>query len=93
MGFDAEFSGSHARNTCGPIQQRVAHGAGDFINRRIARRDIRQPTLAFIEGQAPGFNLQGELGDLEARDGRVLGRRAAAQRGTLRVRGLAHLHP
>ncbi len=27
----------------GPIQQRVVHGAGDFINRRICGRDIQQP--------------------------------------------------
>jgi hypothetical protein len=53
MEFDAEFGGNHARNTRGPVQQHVTHGAGDFVNRRIGGGDIQQPALAFVERQAP----------------------------------------
>jgi hypothetical protein len=49
MGLDAEFGGNDARHARGPVQQRVAHGAGDFVNRRIGGCDIEQPALAFIE--------------------------------------------
>jgi hypothetical protein len=87
MGLDAEFGGNDARHTRGPVQQRVAHGAGDFINRRIGGCDIKQPALAFIQCEALGFHLQGELRNLEAGEGRALGRRAASKWGTLRVRG------
>jgi hypothetical protein len=69
MRLDTEFGGDHACDTCGPIQQRVAHGAGDFINRRIGGRDIEQAALAFIERQALGFDLKGELRDLEPGEG------------------------
>jgi hypothetical protein len=48
----------------GRIQTRVAHGAGDFINRHIGGRAIQQPALAFIKRQALGFDLQGELRNL-----------------------------
>ncbi len=76
---------SHA---CGPIQQRVTHGAGDFVNRRIGGRDIQQPALAFIQCEALGFHLQRKLRDLEASEGRALGHRAASEGGTLPVRGI-----
>jgi len=72
MGLDAEFGGNHARDTCGPIQQRIAHGAGDFINRRIGSRDVEQPALAFIKRQALGFDLQGELRDIQPGKGCAL---------------------
>jgi hypothetical protein len=52
MGLDAEFGGNDAGHARGPIQQRVAHGAGDFINRRIGCRYIQQPALAFIQCEA-----------------------------------------
>jgi hypothetical protein len=89
MGFDADFGGNDARHARGPVQQRVAHGAGDLINGRIGCRDVEQPALAFIKRQALGFDLQRELRDLQPGERCALGRRAAANRGTLRVRGFA----
>jgi hypothetical protein len=70
MGFDIQFGGDDARDTRGPIQQRIAHGAGDFINRGIGGRDIQQPALAFIKCQALGFDLQGKLRNLKPGEGR-----------------------
>ncbi len=64
MRFDIQFGGNHACDTRRPIQQRVAHGAGDFVNRRIGGRDIQQAALAFVERQALGFDLQRKLRDL-----------------------------
>ena len=81
MGFDAEFGSNDAGHARGPIQQRVTHGAGDFINRRIGGRDIQQAALAFIQCEALGFHLQGKLRDLEPGEGRALGRRAASKWG------------
>jgi hypothetical protein len=52
MGLDAEFGSNDAGHARGPIQQRVTHGAGDFINRRIGGRDIEQAALDFIKCQA-----------------------------------------
>ena len=88
MGLNTEFGGNDAGHARGPVQQRVTHGAGDFVDRRIGGGDIQQPALAFIERQALGFDLQGELRNLEASEARTLGRRAAAKLGTLRVRGI-----
>ena len=78
--------GAHV-HACGPIQQRVAHGAGDFINHRIGDGNIQQPALALIKCQALGFDLQGKLRNLQPGKGCALGRRAAAERGALRVGG------
>jgi hypothetical protein len=88
IGLDAEFGGNHARDARGPVQQRVTHGAGDFIDRRIGGRDIKQPALAFIERQALGFDLQRKLRDLQSGEGRALGISAAVERGPLRVCGV-----
>ena len=74
--------------TRGPIQQRVTHGARDFINRRIGGGDIQQPALAFIKRQALCFDLQSELRDFQPGGGRALSRRAASIQGTLRVCGI-----
>jgi hypothetical protein len=65
-GLDTEFGGNHARDARGPIQRRVAHGAGDFFDCRVGCGDIEQPALASIKCQASRFDLQRELRDLEA---------------------------
>jgi hypothetical protein len=56
---------------CGPIHQRVAYGAGDFVNRRIGSCDMEQPACAFIKRQALCFDLQGELRDFQPGEGRA----------------------
>ena len=72
---DLQYSG-------GPVQQRIAHGTGDLVDRGIRHCGIEQPGLLFVERQAAGFNLEGQFRYLESGKGRGIGGKAATRCST-----------
>jgi hypothetical protein len=79
MRVDADLGGDQARDAGRPVQQRVAHGAADLVERGTGLGDVDQAALGLVQREALRLHLQRELGDLQPGEGRALGAGAAGQ--------------
>ena len=61
VGIGTEVGRDQAGDAGRPVQQGVAHGTGDLVDRAVGGRGVEQPALLGIEGHALGFDLQGQL--------------------------------
>jgi len=88
VGIDPELGRDQAGDAGRPVQQRIAHRAGDLVDRRVGLRDVEQPALVLVQRQALGFHLERQLRDLQPGIGRALGAGASGQGRAVRVGGL-----
>ena len=70
--FHPEVGGDQSGHPGGPVQQGVAHGAGDLVDGGIGGRHIEEPGLLLVEGQTAGFDLQRQFRNLQAGKGRAV---------------------